>query len=105
MRTDEAGGGSRAAGADEHGDRMRILITGATGLIGRELGKRLAVRGHTLVCLVRDVDAARRRLPFPAECHRWDHAREVPPAAIHGVQAVIHLAGEPVAEGRWSAAK
>jgi hypothetical protein len=84
---------------------MRILITGATGLIGRELGKRLAVRGHTLVCLVRDVDAARRRLPFPAECHRWDHAREVPPAAIHGVQAVIHLAGEPVAEGRWSAAK
>ena len=84
---------------------MHILLTGATGLIGRELGKRLAARGDTLVCLVRDVDAARRRLPFPAECHRWDHTREVPPEAMRGVQAVIHLAGEPVAEGRWSAAK
>ncbi|MCK7501772.1 MAG: hypothetical protein MZW92_76070 [Comamonadaceae bacterium] len=52
---------------------MRILMTGATGLIGRELGKRLVERGDTLVCLVRDVAAARRRLPFPAECHAWDH--------------------------------
>ena len=41
---------------------MRILMTGATGLIGRELGKALAARGDTLVCLVRDIDAARRRL-------------------------------------------
>jgi uncharacterized protein (TIGR01777 family) len=84
---------------------MHILLTGASGLIGRELGKRLAARGDTLVCLVRDVDTARRRLPFPAECHAWDHTREVPLDAMRGVQAVIHLAGEPVAEGRWSAAK
>lgn len=84
---------------------MHILLTGATGLIGRELGKRLAARGDTLACLVRDVDAARRRLAFPAQCHRWDHAREVPAAAMRGVQAVIHLAGEPVAEGRWTPAK
>ena len=47
---------------------MRILLTGATGLIGRELGKALAARGDTLVCLVRDVGTARRRLPFPAIC-------------------------------------
>lgn len=37
---------------------MRVLLTGATGLIGRELGKALAARGDTLVCLVRDVSAA-----------------------------------------------
>lgn len=84
---------------------MRILLAGATGLIGRELGKALAARGDTLVCLVRDADVARRRLPFPAECHRWDHTREVPPAAMRGVEAVINLAGEPVAEGRWSSGK
>jgi uncharacterized protein (TIGR01777 family) len=84
---------------------MRILLTGATGLIGREVGKRLALRGDTLVCLVRDVDRARRRLPFPASCHAWDHTREVPAAALRGVDAVINLAGEPVAEGRWSAAR
>ena len=84
---------------------MRILMTGATGLIGRELGKALAARGDTLVCLVRDIDAARRRLPFPAECHEWDHTRAVPAEAMRGVEAVVNLAGEPVADTRWTAAK
>jgi uncharacterized protein (TIGR01777 family) len=83
---------------------MRILMTGATGLIGRELGKLLVERGDTPVCLVRDVAAARRRLPFPAECHAWDHRREVPVAALAGVEAVVHLAGEPVADARWTPA-
>ncbi|NWG74967.1 MAG: TIGR01777 family protein [Rubrivivax sp.] len=84
---------------------MRILMTGATGLIGREVGKVLVDRGDTLVCLVRDVAAARRRLPFPAECHPWDHRREVPAEALAGVEAVVHLAGEPVADGRWTPAR
>lgn len=39
-------------------------------------------------------------------CFRWDPARELPPAeAFDGCQAVFHLAGEPVAEGRWTKAK
>ena len=84
---------------------MRILMTGATGLIGRELGKALAARGDTLVCLVRDVSAARRRLPFPAVCHPWDHKRPVPAEALHEVDAVVNLAGEPVADTRWTSAK
>ena len=84
---------------------MRILLTGATGLIGREVGKHLARRGDALVCLVRDSEAARRRLPFPAACFTWDHTRDVPAEALRGVEAVVHLAGEPVAEGRWTAAK
>jgi uncharacterized protein (TIGR01777 family) len=84
---------------------MRILITGATGLIGRELGKALVARGDTLVCLVRDVRAARRRLPFPAVCHAWDHTRPVPVEALRDVDAVVNLAGEPVADTRWTEAK
>jgi uncharacterized protein len=84
---------------------MRILMTGATGLIGRELGKALVARGDTLVCLVRDVRAARRRLPFPAVCHVWDHTRAVPAEALRGVDAVVNLAGEPVADTRWTEAK
>ena len=83
---------------------MRILLTGATGLIGRQLGRHLAARGDTLVCLVRDPASARRRLPFPAECHRWDHTQPVPAAALQGVEGVVHLAGEPVAERRWTPA-
>ena len=84
---------------------MRILITGATGLIGREIGQRLAARGDTLVCLVRDPVADRARLPFPCERHAWDHGKDVPAQALAGVDAVIHLAGDPIADGRWSAAK
>jgi uncharacterized protein len=85
--------------------KMRVLMTGATGLIGRELGKRLAARGDTLVCLVRDPQSAGRRLPFPATCFEWDHRRTVPAEALHGVHAIVHLAGEPVAEKRWSNAQ
>lgn len=84
---------------------MRILMTGATGLIGRELGKALVARGDSLVCLVRDVRAARRRLPFPAVCHSWDHTRPVPAEALRDVDAVVNLAGEPVADTRWTEAK
>jgi NAD dependent epimerase/dehydratase family enzyme len=52
---------------------MRVLMMGATGLISRELGKAHVARGDTLVCLVRDVRAARRRLPLPAVCHPGRH--------------------------------
>jgi uncharacterized protein len=81
---------------------MRVLLTGATGLIGKELGKILAARGDTLVCLVRDGQNASHRLPFPAKCFEWNHLRAVPAEALIGVDAIVHLAGEPVAENRWS---
>ena len=87
------------------GKCLRILIAGATGLIGRELGKALLARGDNLVCLVRDLDAARRRLPFPAACHAWDHTTEVPADAMRDVDAVVNLAGEPVADARWTVTK
>ncbi len=81
---------------------MRILMTGATGLIGKALGKSLAARGDTLVCLVRDGQRARHRLPFPATCFEWDHQRAVPTEALRDVDAILHLAGEPVAGKRWT---
>lgn len=81
---------------------MKILLTGATGLIGRELGKVLALRGDSLVCLVRNASPEGPGLPFPATCFEWDHTREVPAEALAGVDAVVHLAGEPIADGRWT---
>lgn len=72
---------------------MRILVTGITGFIGQKLGTRLAAEGHEIVALVRDPAV---RLPFEADLRPWDTA------PIEGLDAVIHLAGEPIAAKRWS---
>jgi hypothetical protein len=85
---------------------MRILITGATGLIGKPLAKRLAERGHELVVLGRSASKARDELAVRCEIHAWDPEREpLPRAALQGVQAVIHLAGESIGARRWTDAQ
>ena len=79
----------------------RIAITGGTGMLGRAIATLLDSRGHELFLLSR---RARLAPPF-AQVVRWDPAAGPAPAeALSGVQAVINLAGEPVA-GRWTAAK
>lgn len=84
---------------------MKILMTGATGFIGKRLAERLVRDGHDLVVLSRSVAAAREELPWPCEIHEWDPMAGLPPAeALRGSVAVFHLAGHPVASGRWSAA-
>ena len=82
---------------------MKILMTGATGFIGKHLAARLARDGYSLVALVRDRTNAREILPSGCELFEWDAARAVPPDALEGVNGVIHLAGYPVSERRWSA--
>lgn len=79
---------------------MRVLITGATGTIGRALTARLLAGGHEVRILTRRGGAS----PISGtEAFRWDPDREQPPAAaFDGVGAVVHLAGEPVAGGRWT---
>ena len=80
---------------------MRALITGATGFIGRRLLNAI----EQPVVLSRDPQRARTQCPR-ADVHYWDPLSGLPPAdAFAGVEAVFHLAGEPVGEGRWSAAK
>ena len=80
---------------------MRILVTGATGLIGRELCQSLLSDGHAVIGLSRSPESA-RRVPV-TELHRWE-PMSGPPAAesLAGVDVVIHLAGEPIAARRWS---
>jgi uncharacterized protein (TIGR01777 family) len=77
---------------------MRALVTGATGFIGRPL---CAAAGDA-VALARD-PARASALPGVASAHGWDAEREVPAAALDGIDAVFHLAGEPIAEGRLDA--
>lgn len=80
---------------------MRITITGATGLIGLSLVSELKARGDEVTVLSREPERATRALGVPAL--RWDLLSEpAPAAALAGRDAVVHLAGENVAQ-RWSA--
>jgi uncharacterized protein len=83
---------------------MRVVVSGATGLVGRALVKSLLADGHAVTKLVRGA-AQEFRAPGTAAV-RWDPERgEIDVAALEGHDAVVHLAGEPVAEGKWTAEK
>ncbi len=74
---------------------MNILISGASGLIGSALVKSLSEAGHAVRRLV-------RRAAGPAEV-RWDPAAgRLDAADLEGLDAVVHLAGENIAAGRWT---
>lgn len=74
---------------------MHVLITGGTGFIGRALCKQLFQAGHHITVLTRNSAAV--ALPGVRLISRLDEAQ--------GVDAVVNLAGEPLAEGRWNAAR
>ncbi|MEW6125561.1 MAG: TIGR01777 family oxidoreductase [Acidobacteriota bacterium] len=83
---------------------MKVLMTGVTGLIGKALCERLKSEGHIIVGLSRSPQKVKGLAVD--EMHAWDTLSCPPPdAALDGIDAVIHLAGEPIAEGRWTDAK
>lgn len=78
---------------------MKITISGASGLIGRRLLKTLGGNGHTLQVLSRH---AGTNMPGNVKVFAWDPAKGEPPAeSLRDADAVVHLAGEPVAQ-RWT---
>jgi uncharacterized protein (TIGR01777 family) len=68
---------------------MKIALTGATGLVGSALVPSLTAAGHTVVPLRRPMD--------------WDPDKSTINASVlNGIDAIIHLAGENIAGGRWT---
>lgn len=78
---------------------MNITITGASGLIGRRLLKNLCGNGHTLTVVSRH---AGTNVPPGVAVAAWDPMKgPAPEDCVRNAAAVIHLAGEPVAQ-RWN---
>lgn len=76
---------------------MKILVSGSHGLVGRALGKSLIDDGHEVVRLVR------RDRTFGALEIEWHPNQErVDAQQLEGFDAVVHLAGESIASGRWT---
>ncbi len=82
--------------------KKSILVTGATGFVGRKLCLELLKKGYELKIISRDVESAKEKLPFPGTFLAWDGQSPLASSFFEGVHAVIHLAGEPIAESRWS---
>lgn len=77
---------------------QRVAVTGSSGLIGGALSAYLTRRGDEVVRLV-------RQAPRASDEVRWDPAsRTLDPAALAGVDAVVHLAGAGVGDHRWTPA-
>jgi uncharacterized protein len=82
---------------------VRVAVTGATGTIGRALVAALLGRGDEVVALSRDAGRAREVLEPAVEAFSWPAPKDEPPptAALEGVDGVVHLLGEPIAQ-RWT---
>lgn len=80
---------------------MDIAVTGSTGLIGRRLVAELAGAGHRVLRLVRPGSSS--SAGPSGDTATWDPAAgAIDAAALEGIDAVVHLAGEGIAEKRWT---
>jgi uncharacterized protein len=84
---------------------MKIAIAGATGFVGSRLVEQLQTQGHQIVILTRSPQQASKRFPQaevvgynPLKSGEWQ-------SSIDGCDAMINLAGEPIAEKRWTPAQ
>lgn len=82
----------------------KILITGATGLVGRALGQVLSQQGHSLVVVSRKhPKQVQAELPFICEVISGDLGEgPISSPLLASIEGVIHLAGESVAGSRWT---
>lgn len=83
---------------------MHVFVSGATGFVGTNLVPRLVAKGHSVVAWVRDTERARAALGPGVELVAAGDTDALV-ASMDRADAVVNLAGEPVAGGRWTAAR
>ena len=79
---------------------MKVLVSGSHGLVGKALVRSLTDDGHEVVRLVRG-----ERAPGSPDVEWRPEQGHIDVEHLEGVQAVVHLAGESIASGRWTAEK
>lgn len=82
-----------------------VLISGGTGFVGRELVRVLLDAGHTVTVLTRDPARAADRMPLRCRLRAWNPSQPLEREALSGVHAVVNLAGEGIADARWTPAR
>ena len=85
--------------------RLKVVLTGSRGLIGTDLALFLATGGHTVVRLVTGGSVKPPAFDDGTQWVGWNPTAPPDPAVLDGCDAVVHLAGDNVGDGRWSAAK
>ena len=84
---------------------MVVMVTGATGLLGRAIAKSYLAEGHKVHLVGRDAEKLRQLYGNHAAIFVWEQVSdEFPAHALEGVSTAFHLMGEPVG-GRWTKAK
>ena len=85
---------------------MRILVSGSTGFLGTPLIAALEREGHTIARLVRPDTGQTKAVGAEKQTVRWDPVGgEFDAKAAEGADALVHLAGASIADGRWNAAR
>ena len=85
---------------------MMIVITGATGFIGRVLCRRFLENGHTVIAVSRSAEKGSRVLGSDVSVVEWDDLKPDAGAKhVDGADAIVHLAGEPIGPGLWTTSK
>ena len=84
----------------------RVIITGATGFIGKALCRQLVEKGYEVVGLSRNLDKGRELLPDKVNVVQWD-AKSAKGWAnfADGAYAIVNLAGDNIGSGRWTQGK
>ena len=84
--------------------RLTIAVTGSHGMIGDALCHVLVGDNHNVIRLVRGEPKATKAYDGTTQ-RKWIPDQAVPPEMLEGVDVLVHLAGENIAEGRWTKAK